>query len=325
MSSFVDIVNGFEKKKVAVIGDVMLDEYVFGDVSRISPEAPIPIVKVNRNVYSPGGASNTAVNIKSLGGEAYLIGLVGNDYNGRMLKEILQNSGINIHGLVESSLRKTTLKTRIVAHKQQLIRLDNEEDDYLNHILEGQIIAVVERVIRDCDIVVVSDYAKGVVSKNLMSHLVPLVRSANKTLIIDPRPQNKSFYKGCDFITPNLSEAKAMVGPHEDYKEIGKKLLEEFNCNVLLTRGEHGMSLFTKSTSMDFSCEDFDAITKEVYDVTGAGDTVVAALALSLAAGASYAEAVEISNHAAGIVVGKFGSATISRGELIKALNNSKT
>jgi len=330
MSKLVDTLSKFEKRKVAVIGDIMLDRYIIGDASRISPEAPVPVVKVKNGFYSPGGAGNTVVNIRSLGGEAHLIGVVGKDYSGRILKDVLEKRGVNLSGLVESSLRKTTRKDRIIAHKQQVVRIDYEQDDYISKNLEEQVVKAVDNIVKDCDVVVVSDYAKGTVTKDLMSYLIPLVHSANKHIIIDPKPDHKSFYKGCDFITPNVSEAKDMVGKFDDYRQLGRKLMKDISCNVLLTKGEHGMSLFTRQGTRAFLCEDFDAVTKDVYDVTGAGDTVVAAFALGLAAGASYEEAAKIANYAAGIVVGKFGSATTTREEILKVMgnynkNNSKT
>jgi D-beta-D-heptose 7-phosphate kinase/D-beta-D-heptose 1-phosphate adenosyltransferase len=324
MSNLVDIVNGFEKKKIAVVGDIMLDRYIFGDVTRISPEAPIQIVDVKKTVYAPGGAGNTASNITSLGGRAYLVGVVGADYNGRELRDSLRVRGVDTDGLVESNLRQTTLKERVVAHKQQLIRLDHEDKVYISKIQEEKVAKKIEELVGECDIVVVSDYAKGLITKDVMSYLIQLAKSANKHLIVDPRPKHKLFYKGCDFITPNISEAKAMVGDIDDYTRLGRKLMRELDCNVLLTKGDEGMSLLTKAGSRAFNCEDFKAISKDVYDVTGAGDTVVAAFALSLAAGASYGEAAEISNYAAGIVVRKFGAATTNKDELFKTINEYK-
>lgn len=330
MLQLADTLRRFEKTKVAVIGDVMLDRYIIGNVSRISPEAPIPVVEVKNGFNTPGGAGNTAANIKSLGGDVKLVGVIGKDYNGKLLKSILVKSGISVKGLVESPLRITTCKDRIVAHKQQLLRLDHEDSSYISKSIEAQFAKIAGSMIRESDIVVVSDYAKGVITKDLMPYFISLAHSAHKLLIVDPRPQNKPFYKNCDFITPNLSEARAMVGNIDDYKDLGKRLMRELNSNVLLTKGEHGMSLFTRKDSKTFLWEDFDVLSKDVYDVTGAGDTVVAAFALSLASGASYREAAMIANYAAGIVVSKFGSATTTRDELLKVMinynkNSSKT
>lgn len=318
--SLVDIISSFSGKKVVVIGDVILDKYTKGVVSRISPEAPVQIVEVIEEVYVPGGSGNTACNITSLGGHAYLVGVVGDDSNSSILRKTLSERGVNTEGLVTDKPRPTTLKERVVASKQHIIRIDREVKDPINGGVEEKLRGNISRLVADCDVVVVSDYAKGVVTKSIMSHTIPLAGSEKKYVIVDPRPKNKLLYKNCDFITPNISEAVGMVGDY-DHATLGDKLRGELNSNVLLTKGELGMSLFLK----DSSRFDFEVVAKDVFDVTGAGDTVVAAFALSLAAGASYREAAEISNYAAGIVVGKFGSATTTQSELVSLVNHCKT
>lgn len=329
--SLVDVVNNFQGRKVLVAGDVMLDKYSYGDSTRVSPEAPVLIVKVEREVYIPGGAGNTASNITSLGGKAYLVGVVGKDNEKDVLINALKKRGVNVNGVVVDNSRPTTLKERIVAQNQQVVRRDREVDYCISCDFEGVLLGKIESLISKCDVVVVSDYAKGVITKDLMACIIPLVRSANKYIVIDPRPKNVSLYKGCDVITPNLVEAKAMVGEANvrdvllnDEGFIGINLCDKLNCNVLLTLGERGMTFFEKIGN-EYKESHMHTITKGVHDVTGAGDTVVAAFALALASGAGYVDAAKISNYAAGIVVGKFGTATTTREELIDVIKNYKT
>ncbi len=319
MEDLIKIVNCFEKKKVLVLGDVMLDKYVFGKAVRISPEAPIPVVKVERRLYAPGGAGNTAANITSFGANAYLVSIVGDDINGRMLVDALKSKNVDVSGIITSHLRPTTVKERVVAQNQQVVRLDDEVDDYLGAATEKGIIHKLKDLVPSCSAIVVSDYAKGVVTENIMMALHSYA-SANKIpIIIDPKPRNKISYKGCEIIMPNISEAKAMVnGDYKDLSQLCLKLREELDCNVLLTMGEHGMKLLKKD-GLEYN---FDAATKGVHDVTGAGDTATAVLTLSLVAGASHEKAAELANYAAGIVVRKFGAATTDKNELLHFISD---
>jgi len=321
MSNLIDIVDNFKNKNVLVIGDVMLDSYVFGKVTRISPEAPIPIVDVedDKTMNIPGGAANTASNIKSLGGEVYLVGITGVDNDADLLNNALRARRISLDGLVDCPDKPTTVKTRIVADQQQVVRMDREKRGYIDDYHARVICDRFNDTIDSCNVVVVSDYAKGVITPYVMDNILKVSRMHNTPVIVDPRPQNMDSYKNCDIITPNIAEAEGMVGKF-DMATLCIKILSKLNCNVLLTKGKEGMTLCTKN--MVYT--DFDAITKGVRDVTGAGDTVAAALALSLAAGASYEQAAEISNYAAGIVVGKFGTTTTTREELINVIKNYK-
>jgi rfaE bifunctional protein kinase chain/domain len=321
MGNLADIVGNFEKKKVLVLGDVMLDKYVFGDASRISPEAPVPVVKVNKKVYGSGGSGNTAANITSLGGEAYLVSVVGDDYNGRALLDVLKNRGVDVGGVVQSSLRPTTVKERVIAQSQQIVRVDEEIDDYVSEIFEEKMIHNLRSLVGNVDVVVVSDYAKGVVTKNVMEDLIKNAKLHGKPVIVDPKPKNKSFYTGCDLITPNLSEAKAMVDGFGDLSHLCLKIRDQLDCNVLLTLGERGMKLLDKK-GFEYN---FDAVTKGVHDVTGAGDTATAVLALAIASGAAHDKAAQLANYAAGIVVRKIGAATTTKEELIDFIKEYKT
>ncbi|MFH1210742.1 MAG: D-glycero-beta-D-manno-heptose-7-phosphate kinase [archaeon] len=316
----VDIVKNFGGKKVLVLGDVMLDTYLMGNSTRISPEAPVLVVNVERKLYTPGGASNTAANVKSLGGSVYLVGVVGCDDNAKLLLSELDKKGIITDNLVTCRDKPTTSKVRLIAHKQQIVRFDEEDSSLLHPVYEQLVISRLERAALKCDVVVVSDYAKGAVTENVMKALFDIAYSRNIPVIVDPRPQNKRIYRGCELITPNVAEAKSMVPEHNDLSHLCYKLKEELGCNVLLTRGEQGMKLLTKHGLE----HNFNAITTGVYDVTGAGDTVAAALALSLASGAPLEDAAQISNYAAGIVVRKLGSATTTRDELIKTIKGYK-
>lgn len=314
--SLVEIVKDFEKKKLVVLGDIMLDKYSVGKALRISPEAPIPIVKVEKRLYAPGGAANTAANITSFGAEAYLVGVIGDhpDLSGGKLKDVLKERNVDMTGIVTSHLRPTTLKERVIAQGQQIVRLDDEVDEYINRNKEEEVIDKLEELVPHCDAIVVSDYAKGVVTENVMKALHKYASDKEIPVIIDPKPRNKMFYKGCEIIMPNLSEATQMITDgYNDLSHLCLKLRNELDCHVLLTLGEHGMKLLKKD-GFEYN---FDAVAKGVHDVTGAGDTATAVLALSLAAGASHEEAAELANYAAGIVVKKFGAATTDTKELL--------
>ncbi len=325
MLRLTEIIKTFTNKRIIVLGDIMLDAYTYGHVSRVSPEAPVPVLEVEKETYIPGGAGNTAANITSLGGNAYLIGISGNDKNSELLMNALKERKVNVGNVIICEDRPTTLKMRFVALNQHVVRVDREDRSCIKPEIENKILSCIEDHIALCSAVVVSDYAKGVITKNVMEGVNKLAYNAGKMVVIDPRPTNKMLYKNFGFLTPNLMEAKEMVGDLSDYKDLGRRLMEELNCNVLLTRGEQGMSLFLNDGAKKGICEDFKAAAREIRDVTGAGDTVVAAFTLSLSAGASYHDASEIANYAAGIVVGKLGTSTTTRKELLDVIPNYRT
>ncbi|HLB25762.1 MAG TPA: D-glycero-beta-D-manno-heptose-7-phosphate kinase [Nitrospirota bacterium] len=316
-------IGGFKDASILVVGDVMLDHFIWGKVTRISPEAPVPVVDINHESVMLGGAANVLNNIISLGGRAGLCGVVGHDEMGRRVVHELRLRNVNTDGLVVEEGRPTTVKTRVVAHSQQVVRFDREN--------KGEINADTERFILDCarkqdplSGIIVSDYAKGVVTKRLVGGLVKIAGERGVPLAVDPKVGHFDFYKNVTVVTPNNLEASQAAGfdivDDGTLAAAGKRLLEKLRCDaVLITRGEHGMSLFRK----DGSPVHIPTVAKEVYDVTGAGDTVIAVFMLALASGAPMHEAAVIANHAAGIVVGEVGTATVSPERLRKAVKQA--
>jgi len=309
-------------KKILVIGDVMLDKYIWGEVFRISPEAPVPIVHVTKETFVPGGAANVANNIVSVGGEAYVCSVVGQDRSGKVLIEELEKRGIKTEAIIEDSNRPTIQKIRVMGGKQQLLRMDKENSDYVSAETEAKIIDKIRTLLNSADAIVISDYAKGVVTEKLMENIRKYCIEANKPVIVDGKPKHKMWFRDLTIITPNTNEAIEMSGivmkKDGDVISVGKKLMEELNTNVLITRGEKGMTLFEKKGAI----ANIPTKAREVYDVSGAGDTVVGVLALGLAAGIDLENAAHLANYAAGIVVGKLGTATVSIEELEQMIRN---
>jgi len=316
------ILNTFKERKLLVIGDIMLDRSIFGDVTRISPEAPVQVVHVNREENIPGGAANVANNMASLGGRIHIIGTVGDDGPSKTLKAELRKRSIITDYLIKDQKRPTIQKTRIMAQNQQLLRVDYEKKEGVGAMIDAKIVRYVRNLIKRVDAVVVSDYGKGIIGERVMRSLVEITKTASKPLIVDPKPQNMQCYVNADLVTPNHLEAQAMTGIEEkneqDLEKMGMMLMERLSSDIIITRGEKGMSLFTK----DFKAKHFPTKAKEVYDVTGAGDTVVATIAMALSSGATLEEAIILANHAAGAVVGKVGTATITVKEIAEDINN---
>ena len=326
MNKLIRIIEKFKGKKIIVIGDVMLDKYSWGEVLRISPEAPVQIVEVTEESYSPGGAANVASNIAAFGVNAIMVGIVGNDTTKDELIAELRKRCIDVSGLIIDESKRTIRKVRVFGKSQQLLRFDYEKKGRISMETESKILDFVESKINDADAVIVSDYAKGIVTATLMDKLKILCKSCNKIIVVDPKPENMNFYKDATLITPNYTEAYKManIGKDtedmiEDIESLGKSLLQKMNSNVLITRSEKGMSLFCK----DGAIKHIPTFAKEVYDIIGAGDTSVATLALALVSGANYEEAAIIANHAAGITVGKIGTSTVSIEELKESVANS--
>ncbi|HBO84523.1 MAG TPA: D-glycero-beta-D-manno-heptose-7-phosphate kinase [Deltaproteobacteria bacterium] len=317
----VSILNNFKKRNVLVVGDLMLDHFIWGRVSRISPEAPVPVVKVISENVMLGGAANVVNNINSLNGNVLVCGVIGNDEGGRSFVSELKKKNIPADGLIIDKKRTTIIKTRIIAHHQQVVRFDREDDESVNLGTMKSILDYVRKKINSVDALLVSDYAKGVVSEELFDELVSLARKKRKIITVDPKVRHFDFYKNVTIVTPNNDEASRASGveikDNASLLRAGEILLNRLGSDaMLITRGEHGMSLFEK----DGSITHIPTVAKEVYDVTGAGDTVISVLALTLAAGATFKEAAVISNFAAGIVVGKLGTATVTPKELKDAL-----
>ncbi len=325
LSNARSIVDRFKRLKTLVIGDLMLDHFIWGTVSRISPEAPVPVVQVSRETEMPGGAGNVAVNMASLGSEVYVVGLVGEDLPADRLLSLLGRALIRTESVVRTPERPTIVKTRIFAQHQQVVRVDREVAGDLSHHLNEQMWSHIERLLPEVQAVVLSDYAKGVVTSSLMHRLVPLARQRGIPVTVDPKVENFHFYNQVTCVTPNTKEAMESVGmrslrDEKDVEKLGREILKKTHAeSILLTRGEHGMSLFEKKKP------GFHIPTRarEVFDVTGAGDTVIGTLTLALAAGAPMRAAAELSNYAAGIVVGKLGTASVTSSELLKAVGNT--
>ncbi|MBI3811139.1 MAG: D-glycero-beta-D-manno-heptose-7-phosphate kinase [Nitrospirae bacterium] len=320
MGRLVRYFKRFENVRLLVVGDVMLDHYIWGRVDRISPEAPVPVVAVSNESIHLGGAANVAQNVVSLGGKVELCGVIGrDDFGGRILRE-LKRLKIRTEGIIPDGDRPTTKKTRVIAHNQQVVRFDREQRQAVSEKIRNAILEFVGRRIRRVDGLVISDYAKGVISADLMRTLIGLAHQNGVRIIVDPKVSHIPFYKGVHVITPNTVEAFGAAGmghgshgSEEDLIKAGRILLERLGCQaVLITRGEHGMSLFENNGTVTH----IPTVAREVYDVTGAGDTVIATMAMGLCAGAPMRDAAILANYAAGIVVGIVGTATVPREQL---------
>jgi D-beta-D-heptose 7-phosphate kinase/D-beta-D-heptose 1-phosphate adenosyltransferase len=313
-----ELLANFADQRLLVLGDLMLDEFIWGEVRRISPEAPVPVVEVKRESWHAGGAGNVVSNLLALGAQAIPLGVIGQDWAGDKLRERLTDAGAETKFLLADSTRPTTLKTRIVAHHQQMIRADRESKAPLHEATEDALLAAFTAALATADAVIVSDYDKGVLTPRVLQNA--LAAAADKITCLDPKLKNFALYRPVTVITPNQLEAERATGiditDEESLLAAAQRIRELLACpHVLITRGEHGMSLFG-----DEGVTHIPTMAQEVYDVTGAGDTVIATLALALAAGATITEAAGIANHAAGIVVGKVGTATVSRDDLRKAM-----
>ncbi|MBZ5499304.1 MAG: D-glycero-beta-D-manno-heptose-7-phosphate kinase [Acidobacteriia bacterium] len=316
-------VGRFRKKKVLVLGDVMLDRFVWGSVSRISPEAPVPVVEIREETACLGGAANVAANISSLGGEPFPLTIVGNDAEGEQLRAGFRQLGASVSGVLIDKDRATSVKTRIIAHHQQVCRTDREDRSPLAPELQRRIVDWFRTHLDAMDAVVVSDYAKGFITLSLLKKILPLAKSAQKIVCVDPKLRNLAAYRPATVITPNLAEAERAAGINiSDEKTLvrsGKKILRQTGIDhLLVTRGEHGMALFEGDSNSKVT--QIPTLAREVFDVTGAGDTVISTLCLGLVSGLSILEAAILSNIAAGIVVGKLGTASVTPEELLSGI-----
>jgi D-glycero-beta-D-manno-heptose-7-phosphate kinase len=308
-------------KRVLVVGDVILDEYVWGEVKRISPEAPVPVVDIRSQSHVPGGAGNAAANVVSLGGTALLGGVVGEDAAADSLAEALRRGGVDAGGLVREPGRRTTTKTRVIAHSQHVVRFDREHKAALSAAAEEALLRWADRHLREADACVLSDYAKGVVTERVAAHVLAGARRAGKPVVVDPKAADYARYRGATVLKPNLAEAERFLGREvagaDGLDEAGRRLAGLLDGTaVLITRGAEGMSLFRRGAGPLH----VPAVARHVFDVTGAGDTVVSTLALVLAAGAPLEQAVCLANLAAGVAVGKVGTATVTPAELREAV-----
>ena len=313
------VLKNFKGKKVGVIGDFMIDEYIKGNVERISPEAPVPVVEAKNSTYSPGGAGNVVANLISLGAEVVVFGVVGTDKNGAKLKELLEKLGANVEFLVEDDSRPTTIKTRIIAGSQQLLRIDWESREEVKGEVAEKIYSALEDTAEDFDALVISDYGKGVV----IDRLFEITKKLKEKLpvLLDPKEKNYPIYRHVTTMTPNIKETFQAVGIKQESDELakiaGEELIRKFKLDfAVITRSEQGLSVVGK----DF-IHHIPARAKQVFDVTGAGDTVISVMALALASGASPEEAGYLANIAGGIVVGKLGTAVVSVEEIERELD----
>jgi rfaE bifunctional protein kinase chain/domain len=325
MNDTTQLLKRVAQQRILVIGDVMLDHYFFGDATRISPEAPVPVVHVQKETYTAGGAANVALNIASLKGRAEVIGGIGQDANGEKLRARLTDQGITFDPAFLLSDAKTITKTRVVVRNQQLCRLDHEESPgaYRQVLAGADRLALIESKIRECDGIILSDYAKGVLSTPVVRQLIELARQHGKFIAADPKPASGIQYPGVDLMTPNLKEALELSGLHlsaddaPDLEAICGQLRRKFDLrDLVITLGPDGMAIAASGEAM----RQIPTAARQVYDVSGAGDTVIAALTLAITAGASLAEAAHFANAAAGVVVAKLGTATVSPEELLAHL-----
>ncbi|PYS90046.1 MAG: D-glycero-beta-D-manno-heptose-7-phosphate kinase [Acidobacteria bacterium] len=318
------IPDSFANIKILIVGDVMLDRYLWGDVSRISPEAPVPIVRLRSETRAPGGAANVAANVEGLGATAFLIGCVGNDHDANAVDTILAEAGVNSAKLVRCGSRQTTVKTRIIAHHQQITRVDQETVEPLAQSEKAELLLAVKELAPQVTAIVLSDYAKGVLDEEVVQATIAIAKTADIPVIVDPKGRDYLKYRGATLLTPNRKEA--IEACRMDYEmtdavdDAGAQLLAENDVTaILITQGEQGMSLFTRSGEN----LRLPASARDVYDVTGAGDTVIATLAVSLAAELDIKTAARLANTAAGIVVEQVGTTPIKFESLRKAVLES--
>lgn len=321
---FQKIFDAFESKRILVVGDLILDEFVWGRVSRISPEAPVPVVEVDRETYYPGGAANVARNLREFSSHVAVLGMIGADTHAEHLKRLLGEEGIQLDCVQQDPLYQTIVKTRIIAKHQQVVRVDREKKTRLTEPQMERALAQLDALLPELSAIIIEDYGKGLMRQEFADAIAVLTKRHGKLLAVDPNPNNPLRWNNVSVIKPNRSEAFASAGkplsePVEPVEndtalfEVGQILLEKWDAQTLLiTLGEQGMVLFARDAKPYHT----PTRAKEVFDVSGAGDTAIALFTLALCAGATPNEAAEISNHASGIVVGKLGTATVTPAEL---------
>ncbi len=311
------VVDRFSKPSILVLGDMILDRYLWGDVERICPEAPVPVVDVKRTSLMLGGAGNVAANLRTFGARVSVLTCIGKDVGGREVKRLLGDLGVEGSGLIEDSDRETTEKTRVVARHQQVVRFDRGTRNIIPEVTTGKIFQYLEKQWDDFDAIVISDYGKGMISPSLFKQIKKLNERQPKLVTVDPKERNIGLYKKVSLITPNKKEAAYAAGKEieteGDLKEVGKKIIRELQCeNLVITLGGDGMAFFRR----DGEFLKIPTFAREVFDVSGAGDTVISTITLALCCGATLPQAIILANYAAGVVVGKVGTASVTPGEL---------
>ncbi|MFH1888704.1 MAG: D-glycero-beta-D-manno-heptose-7-phosphate kinase [Candidatus Omnitrophota bacterium] len=336
MKNLEKIINRFAKAKILVLGDVILDEYIGGSVDRISPEAPVPVVWADTHTFVPGGAANVASNIRSFGAGVCLAGVIGKDKNAALLLSELKKKKINTSGIFSENRRHTTVKTRIIAGHQQVVRVDWEHTHPLTQKLNKRIVGFVKNNIDGFDAIIIEDYGKGVINMHLLEEIIALSRARRKIISVDPKEEHFQYYRGVTSITPNRRELENAIRnlrikdisnafkfntdklfTDKDIDSAAREILKYLGLeSLLVTLGEHGMRLFEKGGRLTH----IPTVAQEVFDVSGAGDTVISSFTLALCCGASKLEAAHIANFSAGIVVGKLGTAVTDRKELLERI-----
>lgn len=324
------LLNAFRSKRILVIGDLMLDEFIWGNVKRISPEAPVPVVEVERESYFPGGAANVARNLREFSDHVEVMALLGTDSHGLQLRALLQEHRIGLDCVQEAPAYQTIVKTRIIARNQQVVRVDREKRTGLTPEQETRALAQLRAFLPKLDAIILEDYGKGLLRQAFVDEVLKLAAAAGKVVTVDPNPNNHLAWHSVTAVTPNRSEAFIAAGkpwsdpvnpPVQDgaLAEVGQLLLEKWQTqNLLITLGEHGMMLF-RADEAPFH---IPTRAKDVFDVSGAGDTAISLFSLALCSGATPIEAADISNHASGVVVGKLGTATLTPAELTASFLN---
>lgn len=319
---FLNIFGRAKEKTILVVGDIMIDHYLHGDITRQSPEAPVPVLLAERDEYRLGGAANVANNLIKIGVKPILISVIGKDLNGEKLVQMLFAEGIETSGIIVTTSRPTTEKLRVIdKSNKQLIRLDFEKTDEIENRLEDELISRFDKLIKEADGVLISDYAKGVMSPKFIKYVINQSAIVNIPVFADPKPRHKDFYKNSYVLTPNEKEASEMTGvdsiTDENCNEVGKQLAQTLSTNIVMTRGSKGMRIFHKEGNIF----DVPAKAQEVFDVTGAGDTVISFIASCCICGLGLTEACQLANVAARIVIEKFGTETVKMNEILKILS----
>jgi rfaE bifunctional protein kinase chain/domain len=327
-----DLISNAAQARILVVGDLMLDQFIWGTVRRISPEAPVPVVEFQRESFMPGGAANVARNLTALGAATELYGVVGSDAAGKTLKSLLVGQQVDCGGFVEETTRQTSIKTRVIAHQQQMVRVDRESVGPLDDKVSKRLLDTIEKGLTGADALIIGDYGKGVISQSLLDRLKILCREKAVFLSLDPKPVHHLNLQGLSLITPNRKEAFELADIPErnraddplkdaDLIAVTQKLLATIQPALLLiTLGDQGMLLCRRNEKPFL----IPTVAQEVFDVSGAGDTVIASFTVAIASGASPAEAAIFSNHAAGVVVGKVGTAAVSPEELLQSFKNHR-
>jgi len=313
----------FKKKNIMVIGDIMLDRYVWGRVSRISPEAPVPVVEIESESYRFGGAANVAYNVKTLGANVFPIGVIGKDGSGEILKKFLEENDLPTDGIIIDKERPTTVKTRVIAHNQHVVRTDRELRKGISIKVQGQILDLIRLHLNGVDGIIIEDYNKGLLVSRFISDLIELALSKDKMIFVDPKFDNFFNYQKVTLFKPNLKEVADKLGVRIDSDEAlnraGRKLMSRLECKALMiTLGDEGMILFER----DSGEIKIPTHAMKVHDVSGAGDTVIATMAVAMTSGSSLLEAATIANHAAGIVCGEVGIKPVDRDQLLRVLKS---